>query len=337
MAGAVLAGLAGACATLADNGGGDVDLPNAAAGPFRPTEAGELMGSRVAPYALRDDERFFRAPSVIDEDGDPDTPAALIFAAMNTPIDGVEPDPAVRPDSLVRLRAADGRSPARQFDVLLTAQDPWEGHFIDAPCAVRAGDTISLYYGAAGGLGLATGRGSAFTRAGGAPIVAPADTPTGGVPRNPGVLRTDGGAYRLFYAVDEDGRSVIAEATSTDGMTFSDHRVVLRPRENEAGLDAPQPVTATTSQGRKLLYLYLATTTDEGRRRIDLAARFDGEASLQRAEGPVYDPGSDAPGDPFVVRKNGHSLLFATQASGTGSDYPAVAVAVAPATVSLLP
>ena len=32
-----------ACATLAGGGGGDVDLPNAAAGPFRELKEGELI------------------------------------------------------------------------------------------------------------------------------------------------------------------------------------------------------------------------------------------------------------------------------------------------------
>lgn len=335
---ALLGGILGACSTLADNGGGDVALPNAAAGPFRPTEAGELVESRVAPYALRDDERFFRAPSVLDEDGDPNSPAAVILAAMNTPVDGVEPDPEVMPDSLVQFRAADGRSPVRQFDVLLTAQMSWEAGWLDAPSAVRHEGQVMLYYGAEGGLGLATGSGISFTRATpDAPLVGPEDTPGGGVPRSPGVVKLPDGTFRLFYAVDDGDTSVLAEARSADGVTFEDHQIVLRPREGEAALDDPQPVTATTSQGRRLTYLYFATTTAEGRRRIDMAARFDGEAAFQRAEGPVYDPGSDAPRDPFVVRKEGHSLLFVTQASGTGSDYPAVAVGVAPATVSLLP
>lgn len=335
---ALLIGVAGACSTLADNGGGDVALPNAAAGPFRPTEAGELVESRVAPYALRDDERFFRAPSVLDEDGAPSTPAALILTAMNTPIDGVDPDPALMPDSLVQFRAADGRSPVRQFDILLTVEAAWEGSWIDAPSALRHDGRVFLYYGAEGGLGLATGNGLSFTRTSAdAPLLGPTDTPSGGTPRNPGAVKLSDGSFRLFYAVDDGGTSVLVEARSVDGVTFEDHQVVLRPREGEAALDDPQPVTAVSSQGRRLTYLYFATTTTEGRRRIDMAARFDGETTFQRAEGPVYDPGSDAPRAPFVVRKDAYSLLFVTQASGTGSDYPAVAVAVAPAIVSLLP
>jgi len=333
-------GLVVACSTLADNGGGDVALPNAAAGPFRMTETGELGEGRVAPYALRDDERFFRAPCVLDEDRSATTPATLIFAAMNRPTEDEEPMAQKPPDALVRFRAADGRSPDRQFEVVLTAEATWEDGHVGAPSAVWRDDEIFLYYAGANGVGLAVGDGLAFTRVGDdGHIIGPGATPGGDVPRDPGVLRAADGTFHLFYATDLDQSSVIVEATSRDGLAFEDHRVVLRPRSNGDKLDAPHPVSAVSGRGRDLLYLYLATTTGEGRRRIDVAARFGPgrDEPLQWAEGSVYDPGSDAPTDPFVLRTAGMSLIFVTQASGTGSDFPAVAVGVAPADVSLLP
>ncbi|MEM1030446.1 MAG: hypothetical protein AAGN82_08855 [Myxococcota bacterium] len=330
-----------ACATLADNGGGDVALPNAAAGPFRPLSGGELGEGRVGALALQDRERRFRAPAVLDADGgDPSTPEALLFVAM-TRDPSTSPssaDDRALPDAIAAFVAADGRSPRRTFDVVLEAEDtpPWEGGTVGAPAAVWGDGEILLYYEAAGGIGLATGDGVRFARVEG-PVVGPDVTPGGGLPREPGIVRRDDGRFHLFYRVDIDSVGSIVEATSDDGRRFSDHRVVLRPRLEDRTLDGPHPVLATSGRGRAVTYLYVGSErATDGRRRIALAARFGHDARdnpFVWAESAVLDAGATAGvRDPYVVRRQGLSFLFVTQ---PGDD--AVAVAVAPADAPLLP
>ncbi|HZO16714.1 MAG TPA: hypothetical protein VFB62_25735, partial [Polyangiaceae bacterium] len=134
------------CGTLADRGGGETSLPNAQAGPFREIRQSELGNARVAPLALRDDEEFARDLSVVDVDGDAATLEAWGYAAHTLLPEGEEPDTTAPPDAIFRYHALDGRSFARNEELVLEAREAWEGGTVGAPSALRVGDEVWLYY-----------------------------------------------------------------------------------------------------------------------------------------------------------------------------------------------
>jgi hypothetical protein len=327
----VLAG----CATLADAGGGSDNLPNAGAGPFREIRREELGQSRPAPYALRDDDAFERDPSVLDVDGDPATLEAWIYAARTVFDEDVEPDPTVLPNSIVRHVALDGRSFAFQRDEVLRPEAAWEGETVGAPSALRVDGEVWLYYAAAGGIGLAkSADGVSFARVNDGLVLGPGNGWEGGAtPRSPAVLRLPDASLRLYYAVTVDGRSVIAEATSPDGVEWA------RGSEPLLVGDAPSALFATSAEGRLIEYLYYGAVDASGDRAIGMAARFDGAGAFVPAAAPVFGSAKLAPNEPCVVRFAGFALLYVTQKAGLTSalDYPAVAVGVAPADVALPP
>jgi len=345
-----------ACATLADTGGGDVNMPNAAAGPFREIRPIELGNTRVAPYALRDDDDFARDITVVDVDGDPATLPIYAYVARTDFDPDEEPDPSVPPNEIARHTAVDGRSLARQSDVVLTPVEAWEGDELGAPAALRVGDEVWLYYAAAAGIGLCTSSdGLGFERVAATPILA---APTAGwdqglVPRSPAVVRLPDGTFQLFYevATSAEGRA-IGEAVSPDGITWERRGdgPLLGPRGASPDPDfphvdaqsagAPAVVIASSSQGHTIQYVYYAAVGETGRRTIALAARYGFDGPLSRAAAPVFGTtGSLEPTEPWVMRYPDFSLLFVTQKAGTTEslDYPAVAIGVAPADITLPP
>jgi hypothetical protein len=339
-----------ACATLAGGGGGDKDLPNAGAGPFRELREGELGNARSPPNALFDDDTFPRDPSVIDVDGDAATfEVAGYFAA------GVEGDPPSSPPrAIVRYGALDARSFDRSADIVLEPAEAWEGDSIGAPSALRVAEgsevVFYLYYAAAGGIGLArSADGLVFTREP-APVLSPDSSgwENGATPRSPGVVRLADGSFRMFYEILGEGGASIGEARSDDGLTFT--RIVRAPALSPAGegsadeaydavsVGSPSPVLAATSAGAPILRLYYRAVDQSGRITIGLAARFGNDAPLERAASPVFGAGSSLdPGEPSVLAFEGFSLLFATQRTDTGEEELAVAAGVAPATAALPP
>jgi hypothetical protein len=326
-----------ACATLADSGGGDEALPNAAAGPFRPVTGSELGENRVAPYVLDDDDTLQRDVSVIDADGDPATAEAWVYAAANEAVEGVEPDPAT-PSRILRFVAADGRSPKRIGDEVLVAEEPWEGTVVGAPSALRVNAEIWLFYAAEGGIGLAKSvDGVSFVRSG--PVLEPTKQgwEGGAVPRSPAAVRVADGTLHLFYEVTVAGAAMIGEASSIDGVTFVRAEApAIAPRAgaiDAAGARGPCAVLARSAEGRTIEYLYYGAD-DGSRKTIALAARYDAQGAFAHAEAPVF--GNDrGPGEPWVVRHEGYSLLFVTQRASGTSTHPAVALGVAPADITL--
>lgn len=346
----------GGCATLAGGGGGDENLPNAGAGPFRALRTGEIGHSRVAPYAMEEDDTFSRDASVIDADGDPATLEVLAFFAATLPSgDGAEqPAPDDPPNAIVRHHALDGRSIDRAPVTVLVPEAAWEGGTVGAPSALLVGGDVWLYCAAAGGIGLArSAGGDAFVREPG-PVLAPdpASWEGGAVPRSPGVVRLSDGSYRMFYEVaGDDGASRIGEARSDDGVAWArvGTRPVLAPFPSPAGgasddayddasVGSPAPLVAESSLGRPIVRVYYAARSRAGAETVGLAARYGDEGPLDRAASPVFGAGSDASlREPCAVPFGDFTLLFATEREPGASPLPTVAVGVAPATVALPP
>lgn len=336
--------LAGACATLADTGGGDQNLPNARVGPFREIAQEELGNNRVAPYALRDDDDFPRDASVMDVDGDPATLEAWGYVARTEPDPDADPDPAAPPTAIVRHVGLDGRSFDRNPVTVLEPAEAWEGGTVGAPSALRVGEEVWLYYGGSEGIGLATSSdGASFSRVGDGPVLAMAD---GGwelsPPRNPGVIRLTDGRFQLFYDAETDAGPAIGEARSDDGITWTrvGEAPVLAPAStiDAAGAEAPWPLVAESAEGRSIEYLYYGAVDADGKATVAIAAREGTTGNFQRGTGAVFGSGGSlGPTQPCVLRYPEHTLLFATQLAGISSaqQYPAVAIGVAPATIAL--
>jgi hypothetical protein len=333
-----------ACATLPEPGGGDKDLPNAGAGPFRALRLEEVGNSRSAPQVLFDRDTFPRDPAVVDLDGDPATlEVAGYFGAVP---EGSPPDAPTT--GLVRYGAIDGRSFDRAADVVLEPAEAWEGGILGAPSALRFQGEIWLYYAAAGGIGLArSADGRVFTREPD-PVLTPdaAGWEQGAVPRSPGVVELWDGSLRMFYEVPGPAGSRIGEARSGDGVLWT--RVgegpALEPAADTedaydgASVGAPYPVTALSATGERILRVYYSAASQSDRFAIGLAARFGPDGPLERAISPVFGAGSSLGArEPCALLFNGFSLLFVTQRTDTGEADLAVAAGVAPATAPLPP
>jgi hypothetical protein len=349
----LLATALASCATLEGGEGGGEALPNAGAGPFRKLVSGELGLNRSAPYALSDDRDLLRDPAILDEDGDPATPAVVGYFAANLAKD---PPDAAPPDALVRVRAVDGRSFERRGVTVLVPSLAWEGASVGAPAALRVGGATWLYYAAGGGIGLArSDDGEHFAREPEPVLGAVLDSwELGAVPASPSVVRLPDGSFRMFYEVAfGDGSTRIGEARSLDGLRFE--RVgegpVLAPSAarlpsgdaayDDAAVGSPSALVATPAVGRPILRVYYAARDRDGHQTIGLAARLLGdEGPLERAVAPVFGVGEKLqPREPCVVAGDGYSWLFVTQRAGKtkSMQYPAVAVGVAPALAELPP
>ena len=337
-----------ACATLPEAGGGDKDLPNAGAGPFRALREGEVGNARSAPRVLFDDDTFPRDPAVVDVDGDPATFDVLGYFAAAP--EGSAPSAPTT--SIVRYGALDGRSFDRSADVVLDSTEAWEGGILGAPSALRFQGEIFLYYAAAGGIGVArSADGLAFTREA-APVLGPdaGSWEQGAVPRSPGVALLWDGSLRMFYEVPGQGTagSRIGEARSEDGVLWT--RVgegpALEPAAGAGAEDAfdgasvraPFPVAALSSTGEQILRVYYSGAGQSGRSAIGLAARFGPDGPLERALSPVFGAGSSLGArEPWVLTLDTFSFLFVTQRTDTGEEDLAVDAGVAPATAALPP
>lgn len=320
------------CATLADGGGGDLDLPSAAAGPFRALRTDELI-DRVGPYVARDASWLPRDVSVLDDDGDLETPSITGYFAANIE---ANPEAMAPPSAIVTLTAIDGRSFGFQRTTALEPELAWEGGWVGAPSALRVGDEVWLYYASEAGIGLAKSvGGGAFTRLPGPVLTRGGEAwEAGSAPTSPSVIRMPDGTYALFYEVrTSDGGAKIGEATSSDGEVFT--RVgggpVLAPGDDydAASVGSPSAVLARTREGREVTRLYYTAVDGEGQQTIALAARFGAGAPFVRAATPVFGQGSGlSPREPAVIAEHDGTLLFATEASKANNDSPAVAAAI---------
>jgi hypothetical protein len=321
-----------ACATIPESPGGNDNLPNASAGPFRTITTPELGNLHVAPKALEDDEHATRDGSIVDLDGDPSTTEVYGYFAGG-PRGAVPTDP---PTEILRYGALDGRSFNDAAQPVLRASEPWEGGTIGAPDAVRVDGGIWLYYAARGGVGLAkSDDGKSFTREGSGPVLAGAT--------NPGVVRLDDGSFRMFFEVKTDAGPAIDEAASPDGVHWTTRKSghALAPASggyDARGAGSPAPMLATSETGRAILRVYYTATDAKGAVTIGLAARFGDDGPLDRAVSPVFGTANSlGPHQPSVVAFKDFTLLFATQDSSSTSKAPAIACGVAPGDVTLPP
>jgi hypothetical protein len=161
------------------------------------------------------------------------------------------------------------------------------------------------------------------------------------------------GRFQMLYEVAlAAGGSAIGEARSDDGVSWQ--RVgsqpllaptgpsgdPLRPNVDALSAGSPCAVLTDSEQDRAIQYVYYAAEDDSGKRTIAMAARFGVDGPLQRADAPVYGSSTSlGPHEPWVLRFGDYTLLFATQLVGTSDaeQYPAVALGVAPANISLAP
>jgi hypothetical protein len=334
-----------ACATLADGTPGLDNPPGSRAGPFRPLKVGELGQGRVPPNAIgsTDAETFMRDPSVVDVDLDPATLAVEGYFAASEMDADVEA-PAIK---IARTTAVDGRSFERTAEVVVEIQHDWEGGTLGGPSVVIGdNDERLLFYAAEGGIGIArAGSGSAAFETVDAPLISQADVSWASRElSSPGAVRLFDGSYRLYFETEEAGVPAIGVATSEDGVTFTDSGApVLRATRREGDVDAtyvgsPQAVTAVSSEGREIVYVYYTARNDVEKQSIAMAARFlenEGEA-LDRSGASMYSPsGSLSPREPCVVRFDSFSFLFATQRTAKNTPDPIVVVAVSPGDLEL--
>lgn len=322
-----------ACATLAEPGGGDANLPNAGIGPFRALRPGELGNSRSAPNALYDKNKFPRDLSAIDLDGDPSTFEIAGYAA-----EGDEgSDPSAPPRVIARYGALDARSFDRSGKIVLEPALAWEGAYVAQPSVLAVNGETWMYYAAEGGIGLATSPdGLSFSR-GDTPVLAPdgAGWEGGAVPASPSVLKLPDGSFRMFYAIESAGVSAIGEARSSDGRAWERlfSAPVLEPSAeyDKAFVGSPCAVLFESREGETILLLYYGAVDAEGHATIGLSARFGTDGPFERALSPVFGAGtSRAPREPSVLVYKEFSMLFATQKQATGALELAVAAAVAP-------
>lgn len=339
------------CATLADGEPGLDNPPSARAGPFRLLGVGELGQGRVAPYAMDDQDNQLRDVSVLDPDGDPGTlEVEGYFAASEA---GSEP--GMRPTSIVRVIALDGRSFDREVELVLEL-DPnlgWQGDRIGAPSVLMAagdddaeveeGSSRRIYFEAEGGLGVATDIDGTFASLQ-EPVLSQGDVPWAtSTLKSPGVIQLRDGSYRLYFEAEEDGVSVIGVAASADGEQFVERGVVLRPSLTDVSVDgafvgSPCPVLGTSSEGRDILFVYYTARSRAGKQSISMAARFVDEPGeqLEKSGAAMYGPsGGVAPREPHVLRFDAFSLLFTTQKPTKDSTEVLVSVGVSPGNIEL--
>lgn len=328
-----------ACATMAEPGGGDANLPNAGIGPFRALRPGEIGNSRSAPNALFDKDTFPRDLSAIDLDGDLNTFEIAGYAAQGD--EGG--DPAAPPRLIARYAALDARSFDRSGDIVLEPSSAWEGGFVGQPSVLLADGQVWMYYAAEGGIGLAkSADGFVFTRESSPVLAADSSGWEGGaIPKSPSVLRLSDGSFLMFYASESDGVSRIGEAASADGIAWErlGKRAVLEPSASSeasfaydgASLGSPCALLSQSQSGETLLLLYYGAKNQEGRVTIGLAARFGSGGIFVKATSPVFGAGSTRePREPSVLIYKDFSFLFATQKQDVGALEPAVSVGVAP-------
>lgn len=320
------------CATLADEvGDTDAVRPNSHAGPFRALRDDEVP-SNDGPYILKGKLPRFRDPTLLDlqKSGSPGSTAMYALATLTSQV------------GVFRFLADDARSfseTPEPASPVLAVSEPWEGAELEAPDVVEVGSSVHLYYSAEGGIGVAMGDGSNFSKVPG-PIlgVSSSGWDSGLVPRAPSVVSI-AGEYRMFY--EAGGR--IGEAHSTDGINWErDGEPILEPvpvDPAEPAFDSqsvgdPEAWLATNSEGKAITRVYYTGRAGDGASAIGMAARFGNAGKLTRAVAPSFS-GQRAPFAPAILPFAGFTLLFLTERGelSEDADYPAVAAAVAPGNV----
>lgn len=340
--------LAPSCATTGVSGEGDRNLPTVGVGPFRKLGVDEVTG--IAPFVFDDRVAVYREPAVLAE-GD----STILYAVARQ----------AGADVIVRTRAADGRAfygSSSDFGkvppVVLTADQAWEGASLGGPFALRVAGGTSLYYSAAGGIGVATSvDGISFRKEPRPVLVRDATSPweTSEVTA-PTVYVLPDGRVRMLYA----SGSSIGEAESADGVHFT--RVdpdpatsviepvlgpappappgSLLPNEkppfDTARVGDPCASLRTTPAGRLLVRVLYTGADAAGATAIGFAARFGERGPLERQAAPVYSVGAKESA-PALLEVGDTSYLYVQQARRVDErlTYTAIAAAFAPGSTHL--
>jgi len=332
-----------ACGVKAPPSGGDDNLPNAKAGPFRVLREGEMPPQdRVFPFAIR--RKGTSNPCALQ-----DQASVRLYVASSESL-----EPGAPPVKILRFDAADGRSfsPREPDAIVLEPSASWEGGVVDAPSVLRVGAEIWMFYAAMGGIGLAVSTdGTTFVKRADPVLGASAEATweQGAVPSDPSVVMLGEGSFRMFY---EAGVG-IGEAVSEDGVHW--RRIADAPAlwpvpappgplPEEDSVDEPfddvsvadpHALVDTSALGRRILRVYYAGSNRLGGWSLGMAARYDGEIALQRAYGRVLGNDHD-PRGPSVLRLHDVSMLYFTApADRDPESVSAIAIGVAPATVFL--
>lgn len=322
-----------ACATLAGEGKGDVDLPNALTGPFRALKRGKVCDGDECTGV--DELPAGTSNGIIKYPGNPPSrsPSVLVRGELHVVLyagRGLEGQPL---DRIVRMETTDGRTFADATDVL-RADAMFEGGTIHDPSALDVGDSVWLYYAVPSGIARAVstdGRtGAAFAKDGKLVALEGAvETWETEPPRAPSVVRLDDGSFRMFYA---SGKS-IGEARSNDGVTFSRVGLAIgpsapidpatlpegvRPPFDDESVDDPTIQRIVTAAGRVHYQLHYTGRDRSGRSSIGFAGRFGEDGKWEKREGFVFggklfgDPdGNSHANAPSVARFESFALIYA--------------------------
>ena len=365
----LLAILASACATIAAEGHGDVDLPNADSGPFRSLKRAEVctgdvcVGVNELPAGTADGVPKYpgsppsRTPSALSRSkGDGDL-RVVLYAARDLE--------KGKPARIARFEAAD----ARTFDdvsEVLTADRPQEAGNLGDPYAIDADGAVWLYLSirpVAGAVGQTPGivrarssdgpAGRAFTKDDG--LALSVDGPKGAwetePPRAPAVVRLDDGSFRMLYA----SGNAIGEATSPDGARFTrldgdpstpelDPVIVpsapvdiaalpegVKPPFDDLAVDDPTIDRALSPAGRLVWRVHYTGLDRRGGAAIGFAGRFGDAGVFERLPGFVFGAKLHARA-PTVVRFASFSLLYDDQDIDTARG---IGISIAPSSRKL--
>jgi hypothetical protein len=346
LAGAAL--LAPSCATTGATGEGDRNLPTVGVGPFRKLAVDEVK--EIAPFVFDDRIAIYREPAVVAEG---ESTILYVVAKQNNA------------DVIVRTRADDGRAfygSASDFGkvppVVLAADQPWEGASLSGPFAVRVPDGITLYYAAAGGIGVAKSADGLTFRKEPAPVLVrdPASAWETTEVRAPSAYALPDGRIRLLYG----SGSSIGEAESSDGVHFT--RVdpdpstaaidpVLgpgppappgsllpneRPPFDTASVGDPCASVRTTDAGRLHIRVLYTGADASGTTAIGFAGRFGEQGRFERQSAPVYSVGAKESA-PALLEVGDTSYLYVQQDRRVDArlTYTAIAAAFAPGSTHL--
>ncbi|CAN5924236.1 hypothetical protein BH11MYX4_BH11MYX4_29490 [soil metagenome] len=338
-----------ACATTGASGEGDRNLPTVGVGPFRKLAADEVK--EIAPFVFDDRVALYREPAVLA-----DGASTLLYVVAKR----------AGADVIVRTRADDGRAfygATSDFGkvppVVLAADQAWEGPSVSGPFVLRTSDGgITLYYAAAGGIGVArSSDGLAFRKEAGPVLVRDAASAweTTEV-RAPSAYVLPDGRVRLLYA----SGSSIGEAESTDGLHFTRLDAdpttpsidpilspapaaapgSLLPHEkppfDTARVGDPCASLGTTPVGRLHVRVLYTGTDAAGVTAIGFAARFGDAGPLVRQSSPVYSVGAKEAA-PALLTSGDTSYLYVQQDRRYDErlTYTAIAAAFAPGSTHL--
>jgi hypothetical protein len=338
-----------ACATLGENGQGDVGLPTAGAGPFRKLAPTEVHG--VAPFVLDDATSDYREPAahVLGEtNGAPNVELFVVARATN---DGGPPT-----DVIARTRADDGRTffgtvadTGHRPQIIVAPTESWEAGGVSGPWFFE--ERSELYYATAAGIARATLSGGSATDKKVVLSAATASLP--GAPRAPSVVRLSSGLLHMFF----EAGNAIFEATSADGETFTvvdqdsarpgidallapsapvDASTLApgeKPPFDDARVGDPCAFVRTTAAGREQLLVLYTGIDSSGASAIGFASRYGVTGPLSRQPLPVYSIGQGEEA-PAVAAWSAGELLYVSQ-SVSNQTTRSIAAGYSPANLTL--